>query len=211
MIKVLMVDDHKAMLNGTKMLLESNEMKVTACYSGKDALQILKQQNFDIMIYDLKMPDMNGIELTKNTIEIYPDATILIFSGEDIATNFNILIKAGVSGIIDKACSDTQLIHSIKMALEKMAVLPLELVKQLQFSSPCMENDDTTIEEPLTEIELEVLQHAAKGKTNREIADELNMVQRNVEYHLSHIYKKLNVTSRVYAIRKAVKLALING
>lgn len=67
MINVLMVDDHKAILAGTKMLLESHNMKVTACHSGIAALEILNTEAFDVMIYDLKMPDMNGLELTKKT------------------------------------------------------------------------------------------------------------------------------------------------
>ncbi len=211
MTNVLMVDDHKAILAGTKMLLESHEMKVTACHSGIEALEILKQKTFDVMIYDLKMPDMNGLELTKRTLELHPDATIVILSGEDLFENFDILIKSGVSGILDKSCSDSQLITGIKMAKEKMMLLPLELIRKLNLDKPSSQHYDDSLEEPLTEIELSILQMAANGKTNKEIAENLQMVQRNVEYHLSHIYKKLKVTSRIYAIRKGVRLNLING
>ncbi|HEY9060741.1 MAG TPA: response regulator transcription factor [Pseudobacteroides sp.] len=212
MITVLLVDDHKSILSGTKLLLEENEMEVTTCYTGIDALDILSRQSFDVCIYDLKMPDMDGLMLTKRTLEIHPDAVILIYSGEDIASNFNILIKTGVSGVIDKACSDKHFIAAIKMALEKMVVLPLELVKNLQVVSANNQQyvDDTRVES-LTQQEVDVLFLASKGKTNKEIADELNLAQRSVEYHLSHIYKKLNVTSRVHAIRKAIELNIINN
>jgi len=211
MVSILMVDDHKAVLCGTKMLLESHGMQVTTCHSGIDALEILKKHSFDVMIYDLKMPDMNGLELTKKTLEIYPDATIIILSGENIAENFDILVNSGVSGIIDKSCSDNQLITGIYMAMEKMMILPLDLVRKLAINKMSVNQSTEKLEEPLTEIELEILQHAAAGKTNKEIADELQMVQRNVEYHLSHVYKKMDVPSRVYAIRKGIKLNLING
>lgn len=211
MINVLIVDDHKAILAGTKMLLESHNMNVTACHSGIEALEILESKSFDVMVYDLKMPDMNGLELTKKTLEIYPDATIIILSGEDILENFDLLIKSGVSGIIDKSCSDNQLITGINMALDKMMLLPLELIRKLSLSKTLVQQDDDTLEEPLTEIELDILQQASQGRTNKEIADKLQMVQRNVEYHLSHIYKKLKVTSRVHAIRKGVSLNLIKG
>lgn len=211
MIRVLLVDDHKSILSGTKLLLEENEMEVTTCYTGTDALEILSRQCFDVCIYDLKMPDMDGLMLTKRTLEIHSDAVILIYSGEDIATNFNILIKTGVSGVIDKACSDKHFIAAIRMALEKMVVLPLELVKNLQVVNA---NNQQYVEdarvESLTQQEADVLALASKGKTNKEIADELNLAQRSVEYHLSHIYKKLNVTSRVHAIRKAIELNIIN-
>ncbi|HPT91870.1 MAG TPA: response regulator transcription factor [Acetivibrio sp.] len=211
MVSILMVDDHKAVLSGTKMLLESHGMQVTTCYSGIDALEILKEHSFDVMIYDLKMPDMNGLELTKKTLEIYPDATIIILSGENIAENFDILVSSGVSGIIDKSCSDSQLITGIHMAMEKMMILPLDLVRKLTTNKNQTNESSSKIEEPLTDIELEILQQAAAGKTNKEIADALKMVQRNVEYHLSHIYKKLNVPSRVHAIRKGISLNLIKS
>jgi two-component system competent response regulator ComA len=211
MTNVLIVDDHKAILTGTKMLLESHNMNVTACHSGIEALEILSSKSFDVMVYDLKMPDMNGLELTKKTLEIYPDATIIILSGEDILENFDLLIKAGVSGIIDKSCSDYQLITGINMALDKMMLLPLELIRKLSLSKTQAPQNDDTLEEPLTEIELDILQQASAGRTNKEIAERLQMVQRNVEYHLSHIYKKLKVTSRVHAIRKGVSLNLIKG
>jgi len=211
MTSILIVDDHRAILSGTKMLLESHNMDVTACHSGVDALEILSSKTFDVMVYDLKMPDMNGLELTKKTLKIHPDATIIIFSGEDIYDNFDLLIKSGVSGIIDKACSDYQLITAIKMAQDKMMLLPLELIRKLNLSKPPIQQIDNTLEEPLTEIELEILQQAAMGRTNMEIANDLQMVKRNVEYHLSHIYKKLKVTSRVYAVRKGVRLNLIKS
>lgn len=211
MTNVLIVDDHKAILCGTKMLLESHNMNVTACHSGSEALEILSNKSFDVMIYDLKMPDMNGLELTKRTLEIYPAAIIVILSGEDIFENFDILIQSGVSGIIDKACSDYQLITGIKMAQDKMMLLPLELIRKLNLNRTMVQQDDDTLEEPLTEVELNILQLAAMGRTNMEIADNLQMVKRTIEYHLSHIYKKLKVTSRLYAIRKAVRLNLIKG
>jgi two-component system, NarL family, competent response regulator ComA len=211
MVKVLMVDDHKVIASGTKLLLETHEMVVTTCFSGDEAISILKERTFDIMLYDLKMPDMNGIELTKRTLEIYPEAVIVIFSGEDIANNFSILIKSGVSGVIDKSCSDEQLIFSIKMALEKMIVIPLELIRKIHTNNNTVVEDDDLdfIEEPLTNLEITIIKEAAMGKTNKEIASNLQMVQRNVEYHLTHIYRKLKVTSRVNAIKKCVKLKVI--
>ncbi len=211
MTTVLLVDDHKSLLAGTKLLLEKHNMDVTTCSSGVCAIDILKERKFDVMIYDLKMPDMDGLALTKKTLEIYPDATIIIFSGEDIASNFNLLIKAGVSAIVDKACSDTQFIASISMALEKMVVLPLELVKDLRLGGSSIEESGIDSNyEALTQYEIEILKFASKGKTNKEISEELKLAQRSIEYHLSHIYKKLNVHSRVYAIRKAIQLNLIN-
>jgi len=212
MVTVLLVDDHKSILSGTKLLLESHGMEVTTCYTGIDALGVLSKHSFDICIYDLKMPDMDGLQLTKKTLEIYPEAVILIYSGEDIASNFNVLIKSGISGIVDKACSDKHFIAAINLALEKMVVLPLDLVKGLQVTNTNSQQfvENTKIE-CLNQQEIEVLYLASKGKTNKEISDELNLAQRSVEYHLSHVYKKLNVTSRVHAIRKAIEMNIIHS
>jgi two-component system, NarL family, competent response regulator ComA len=212
MIKVLMVDDHKVIASGTKLLLENHGMNVTTCFSGDEALEIIKTETFDIMLFDLKMPDMNGVQLAKKALEICPEAVILIFSGEDMSNNFSVLIKSGVSGVIDKSCSDEQLIFSIKMALEKMVVIPLELIRKIHVDNPnssIIDDNSDIIEEPLTKLELEIIKEAAMGRTNKEIANNLQMVQRNVEYHLTHIYRKLKVTCRVNAIKKCVKLKII--
>jgi two-component system competent response regulator ComA len=211
MINVLMVDDHKAMLMGTKMLLESHGMKVTAVHSGYDALEILKDRSFDINIYDLKMPDMNGIELSRKTLELRPESIILIFSGEDLAENFNLLVETGVNGMLEKSASERQLTAAIQMALEGMVVLPLNVVRQLRLSgsaSATVEADEGLVE-PLTDLELGIIQQAALGRTNKEISEMLNTVQRNVEYHLSSIYRKLNVSSRMSAVKRAIQLQLI--
>ena len=210
-INVLVVDDHKAVLSGTKLLLEHHGMNVTIAYNGNEALEKMQQHVFDVHLYDLKMPDMNGIELTKKTLELHPQAKIVIFSGEDILSNFNVLIAAGVSGIIDKAASANELMTGIQMAMQRMVVLPLDVVRQLSSNtSQADANESTQLEMPLNELEKSILEKAALGRTNKEIADEFNMVQRNVEYHLSHAYKKLNVTSRVSAIRKAAKMNIIS-
>ena len=113
MITVLLVDDHKSILSGTKLLLESHGMEVTTCYTGVDALEVLSKQRFDICIYDLKMPDMDGLQLTKKTLEIYPDAVILIYSGEDIASNFNVLIKSESAALLIKHAAISILLHQL--------------------------------------------------------------------------------------------------
>ena len=209
MLEVLMVDDHKVLLSGVKILLEQHNMRVTLCYSGMEALHILQERSFDILIYDLKMPDLNGLELTKKTLEIHPESTIIILTGEDVSVNFDVLLQAGVSGIVEKSCSDTQLIASIHMALEKMVILPLQLVRKLQANPLSLDLNESELVQPLTEMELTILQQAAAGRTNKEIGEELRMVTRNVEYHLTNLYRKLKVTSRAYAIKKAIMLNLI--
>lgn len=211
MINILMVDDHKAMLMGTKLLLENHGMKVTAVHSGTEALEILKTKSFDINIYDLKMPDMNGVELSRKTLELRPESIILIFSGEDLAENFNLLVETGVNGMLEKSANERQLIAAIQMALEGYVLLPLNVVRQLKLnngSSAAAEADEGLVE-PLTDLELGIIQQAALGRTNKEISEMLNTVQRNVEYHLSSIYRKLNVSSRMSAVKRAIQLQLI--
>ncbi|TYQ15306.1 UNVERIFIED_CONTAM: LuxR family two component transcriptional regulator [Acetivibrio alkalicellulosi] len=211
MLEILMVDDHISILSGFKSLLKNYHIHATICNSGTEALELLKNRSFDAMVYDLKMPDMNGLELTKKTLKIYPDAIIVILSGENISDNFDVLMESGVSGILDKSCTDQQLVTGIKMATEKMMLLPVKFVRKLNICKSEIDRNSYSIEQPLTQIESEVLQQAALGKTNKEIAENLQLVQRSVEYHLSSIYKKLNVTSRVYAIKKAFNLNLIKS
>ncbi len=211
MISVLMVDDHKAMLLGTKLLLEGHGMHVTVKHSGTDALELLAKQDFNIMIYDLKMPDMNGVELAKRTLKLKAEAIVLIFSGEDLAENYNLLVDTGVSGMLEKSASENQLVTAIHMALEGMVVLPLTIARQLRLPVTGQAAENEKEIEPLNETEVNIIQQAALGKTNKEISETFNMVQRNVEYHLSSVYRKLGAASRLDAIRKAIHHQIIKS
>jgi len=213
MIQILLVDDHPSVGEGTKSMIEQeDDMKVAVVTSSMEALEVLKSQRFDVLMFDLNMPVINGLELTRRVIAINSDTPILIYTGYDISSHFNILVEARVSGFISKTASREQLITAIRCALRGEAVVPVSLLHQLR------RNDARTAgsakEKSLEGISIDekeqmILQEVARGKGNREIAEILLMSQRTVEYNLTRIFGKLNVRSRAEAIIEAKRLGLI--
>lgn len=190
-----------------KEILKKYNMEVIVCHEGNEALNLLKDSkvNIDVFLYDLKMPGMDGLELSLKTLEITPQAKIIImFSGDEIHIYFNKLVEAGIKGFIDKSYTDSLIVSSILMCLKGAVLFPENLLQKLKVDS------ELAVDEHLTNIELDILQQVAAGKTNKEIASDLQMSTRNVEYHLSKIYKKLKVTSRYCAVKKGTMLNLIN-
>ncbi|EHQ90418.1 response regulator transcription factor [Desulfosporosinus youngiae] len=213
MIQILLVDDHPSVGEGTKSMIEQDvEMKVTVVTSSMEALEVLKSETFDVLMFDLNMPVINGLELTRRAIAINPDTPILIYTGYDISSHFNILVEARVSGFISKTASQEQLVNAIRCVLRGEAVVPISLLHQLRRNDvrAIVSANEVNLEGiSIDEKEQTILQEVARGRSNREIADSLLMSQRMVEYNLTRIFGKLKVRSRSEAIFEAKRLGLI--
>jgi Response regulator containing a CheY-like receiver domain and an HTH DNA-binding domain len=212
-IRVLLVDDHPSVGEGTKHMIEQDpDIQVTIVFSGVEALDRIEHDTFDVMLFDLNMPTISGLELTKRVIASDPDAIVLIYTGYDLATHYNMLLDAGVSGFISKASTREQLITAIRCALRGEAVVPVQLLKQLRRSEVRFQQSDGKVVEEVSINEKEqlILREVATGSSNKEIAAKLFMSQRTVEYNLTRIFEKLNVRSRSEAIVEAGRLGLIN-
>ena len=213
MIQILLVDDHPSVGEGTKSMIEQEvDMNVTVITSSMEALEILKRETFDVLMFDLNMPVINGLELTRRVTAIDSDTPIIIYTGYDITSHFNILVEVRVSGFISKTASREQLITAIRCALRGEAVIPVSLLHQLRRNDARVVDlgDGESLKDVcIHEKEQAILQEVASGKSNREIADILLMSQRTVEYNLTRIFGKLNVHSRSEAIFEAKRLGLI--
>ncbi|WP_046180297.1 response regulator transcription factor [Domibacillus tundrae] len=212
MIEILLVDDHPTVMEGTKMLLEQEEdIKVSLAYSGNQALEMAGTQQFDIMLFDLHMPDINGIDLTKQVLTLKPNAVILIYSGFEFKNHFNLLIESGVSGFVQKTVNKEQLVRTVRCALKGEVILPLSLVKQLRRTTLHVSDVKKEIDvQAISNKEYKILREISKGRSNKEIADSLLMSQRSLEYSLTNIFQKLNVKSRIEAAMKAKETGLLS-
>ncbi|MDL4838912.1 response regulator transcription factor [Aquibacillus rhizosphaerae] len=209
MIKILIVDDHEVVGEGTKSLLSSvEEFRVDFIVCSKEANELIKKNKYDVYIFDLNMPGKNGVELTDHLLSIDEDAKVIIFTGHDISSHFNHLVEIGVSGFISKECSKKQLIRAIWCAIDGQAVVPVELLYQLRRTENQVKlrNGNSV---SLSQTEEAILIRVAKSNSNDEIADELYMSRRNVERHLTKIFKKLQVNSRSEAMIKGKELGLL--
>jgi two-component system competent response regulator ComA len=194
------------------MIEQDPDIQVTIVFSGVEALERIDQSTFDVMLFDLNMPVISGLELTKRVIASDPDAVVLIYTGYDLATHYNMLLDTGVSGFISKAATREQLITAIRCAMRGEAVVPVQLLKQLRRSEVRFQQSDGKVVEEVSINEKEqlILREVATGGSNKEIAAKLFMSQRTVEYNLTRIFEKLNVRSRSEAIVEAGRLGLIN-
>lgn len=214
MINILIVDDHPSIGEGTKVIIEQQaDMKADVMTESEKVIERLTEKQYDIYVVDLFMPKLNGAELAKEILQMDPDAMILIYTGYDIMTHYNMMMAAGVSGFISKTATAEQLITSIRCALREEVVIPLQLLKQLRR----VETRPTTDEAQeslsgiiLSEREQQILEQVAAGLTNAAIALNLNMSQRTIELSLTKIFTKLGVGSRTEAYIKAQEYGLLS-
>jgi two-component system competent response regulator ComA len=209
MIKILLVDDHPSVMEGTKVLLEQEaDMQVSLAQSAAIAKEILDSQPVDVMLIDLHMPDINGIDLAKQILSMVPKIIVLIYTGFEFKDHFNLMIDSGISGFVLKTANKEQLVTAIRCAMREEMILPLSLVRQLRRTKERLTeriNDAGAI----TEKEYDILKQLAKGKSNKDIAELMFMSQRSLEYAITHLFQKLNVKSRIEAALKAKQMGLL--
>ncbi|SIS51044.1 response regulator transcription factor [Salimicrobium flavidum] len=216
MTNILIIDDHPAVGTGTKAMIEQNsEMKVDVVEKATEVEAMVSQGNYEVLLIDLYMPGVNGLELSKRIKKEWPEITTLIYTGFDLSTHFNMLVEAEIDGFVSKTASQEQLLTAIRCAMRDEVVVPLHLFKQLrrtEASATSIRMNWTKEEEALSlnEKEQAILKEVSKGLTNKTIATNLHMSQRSVEYTLTGIFNKLDVRSRTEALYKAQELGLIS-
>jgi len=213
-IRVLVADDHAVIRQGLKMLLESRpEIDVIGdCENGREALLMVEGSKPDVVLMDVVMPGLNGIEATRQIRRASPATRVVILSGFVDEEQITGAIRAGASGYLVKNSDVSELVLAIQTvhrgnqyysaALSEGFDIP-EL--QLQARRP----DQRTGVDALTPREREVLQLIAEGRTNQQVADELVVSIKTVEAHKAHIMDKLKAKSRTDLIRYALKRGIV--
>ncbi|KOR90604.1 response regulator transcription factor [Paenibacillus solani] len=213
MIEILLVDDHPSVMEGTKVLLEQEkDMFVKLANTPERALELVRTTNFDVMLIDMHMPGMNGIDLAGKILEIKPDAVMLIYTGFEVSNHFNLILETGLAGFVSKTSGKEQLVTAVRCALRGEVVLPLTLVKQLRRVTPSGSERTTgaAMSQSITDKEYSILKEIARGKSNKEIAGTVIMSQRSLEYCLTNLFQKLSVKSRIEAALKAKQMGILS-
>ncbi|MFC9540840.1 response regulator transcription factor [Lysinibacillus sp. NPDC056959] len=213
MVNILVVDNHKAVGEGIKLLLEQeSDFYVTVVKTDEETLVALSQQTFDIFLFDINMPFLNDQRFVKKVGQLNSEAIKIIYTGYKIEPFFNILIESDVTSFVCKTASKENLIMAIRSALDGNAMMPVKLLRQLKLAGTQknkIEIMHQLIQYDLKKDELAVLKLVAAGKTNKEIAENLFVSLRTVEYRLTKIFKKLQVYSRIEAVEKIRKIGLL--
>ncbi|HCG98299.1 MAG TPA: DNA-binding response regulator [Actinobacteria bacterium] len=207
-IRILLAEDHVLVRESLREYLEKDpDLEVVGeAGDGEQMVALAEELQPDIIVADVSMPKVNGIEATKAIKALNLSIPILILTAYDYDQYIFSLLEAGAAGYLLKDISGQELIDSIIAINKGDSVLhPTVARKLMQRFRGTTKNDEHRPFEKLTEREVEVLRLAAQGKSNREIAEELVLSVRTVEAHLGHIFNKLNVSSRTEAVILALK------
>jgi DNA-binding NarL/FixJ family response regulator len=218
-IRVVLCEDQPQILkNQLKILQDSPEIQVIGtALSGEAALELLEKTQPDVLLQDLGLPRMSGIEVTREVKRRWPAVEVLIFTIFDEEEKVIDAVKAGASGYLLKGTSSERLLEAIREVKAGGSIIQPSLARRLLRHFHVPETDARPApafrEEPplrpLTEREIEILRLIAKGLSNNEAAVVLNLSRATVRTHLEHIYDKLEVTNRVEAVTEGLRKGLI--
>ncbi|MBM6619187.1 response regulator [Bacillus suaedaesalsae] len=210
MIKLMLVDDHAILRDGLRNLLEIEEdiQVVGEAVSGEDAIGNIGECNPDVVLMDINMPRMNGVEVTGILKKLYPEIKILVLTMHNHDEYFLAAIREGADGYLLKDAPFDQVIDAIRSVARGESVIHPSMTKKLLNLHQQKKQEEN--ENALTEREKEVLQCLVEGLSNKEIADKLFISDKTVKIHVSKIFKKLNVKSRSQVVIYAVQHQLVN-
>jgi len=213
-IKVLLVDDHTVVLKGLAFFLSTQEdlELVGEANNGKEALKKVGEAQPDIVLMDLYMPEMDGIEATSCIKKEYPNVKVLVLTSFSDQAHVLPALKAGASGYILKDVEPDQLVEAIRSAYKGNIQLHPDIASALLSQTLPQEEKQESSNihvNVLTARENEVLQLLAKGMSNKEIASVLVITEKTVKAHVSSILGKLNLSDRTQAALYAVKNGIV--
>lgn len=210
MHKIVLVDDHKLFRDGLKLLL-NNTGKTTVvaeASNGKEFMEILKNHKDDIVFMDIQMPEMNGIEATREALKLYPDVKIIALTmfGED--EYYYQMIEAGVKGFLLKDTNMDEVMEAIELVARGENCFSKELLYHIVRNLSQTKNTDYT-DPNLSDREVEILQLICEGLSNQEIADKLFISKRTVDKHRSNILDKTGVNNTASLVMYSIKQGII--
>ena len=208
-IRILIADDHEVVRSGLKSLVAGTDIKVVAEVStGEDAVRSVDENEFDVVLLDIRMDNGDGLTALGRIKLDHPDLPILMLSTYDNPTYVARAVALGASGYLLKGSSRDRLIEAIQTAAKGESAWAREELRRVTgaLSTPRLAAD---IEVPLTKRESEVLQQLAFGLTNKEIAQALGISYETVKEHVQHILRKVGVADRTQAAVWAVRKGLV--
>ncbi|MDN5346626.1 MAG: two-component system, NarL family, response regulator DegU [Clostridia bacterium] len=213
-IRVLIADDHPLVREGIRKILglEPRISIVGEATDGQEAVELAKSCRPDIVLMDINMPRINGIEATKAIKKSLPDTSIIALTIHDDDEYIMELLRAGISGYVLKDIGTEALLNTVLQVAEGLPVIHPGIAKKMLGLLQNKHSPDPGNRNPLlTSREKEVLLHVVKGKSNREIAKELYISEKTVKNHLTNIFRKLGVHDRTQAALYALKHGLTDA
>lgn len=214
-INVFVVDDHQIFLDGIVSLLddEPNIRIAGTANNGKEAIDRIKSTKVDVVLMDINMPEMDGLEATKQLRKLYPDIKILMLTMHSEARFIKECLEIGAKGYVMKNISKDDLLKAIDTVNQDKSYLDADSQEKLISSMSGTDEDDTRnydeLAAQITQRELEILQLIALGLTSQDIANKLFISKNTVETHRKNMLAKLNVNNTAALLKIAYKKNLV--
>jgi DNA-binding NarL/FixJ family response regulator len=202
-IRVLTADDHPVVREGVRAMIANEEdmALVAEAVDGREAIALYQVHQPDVVLMDLRMPGMDGVDATRAIVTVDPGARIVALTSYEGDADIHRALDAGARGYLLKDMLGTQVIRAIRDVAAGKLVIPPEVAGRLIDSLPKVK---------LTARELEVLRLAARGLRNREIAGEIGRTEGTVKEHLRHVMEKLGAGDRTKAVTAALQRGIIH-
>ena len=214
-IRLLLVDDHAVVRTGLRMLLEgeSDIEIVGEAENASDALNQISQLNPDVILMDIGLPDMSGIEATRKIMQLAPDTAVVALTIHEDEEYFFKMLDAGASGYVPKRAAPEELLSAIRVTAQGEVYLYPSLAKLLvkDYLTQSLLPKNRAKLDGLTPREHEVLTLLADGSSNYEIADQLSISPKTVSRHRENIMGKLDLHSRSELVKYAIRKGIIQA
>jgi two-component system, NarL family, invasion response regulator UvrY len=209
MIRIGIVDDHDIVREGIRRILECHKdlVVVGMANNGLEALKLLKKQKIDVLLLDLDMPDMDGLEVTKQAVPMYPDTKILILTMHDDQEYAERVMKAGATGFILKASSPNELPNIVRRVASGAIHVDSTIMEKTAMKSYRQKDQSPTSR--LSDREFQIIKRLVKGMSQKDIASELNLSMSTVATHKRRLMEKLNLKNNSDIIRFAINNGII--
>jgi NarL family two-component system response regulator LiaR len=208
-ISILLAEDHVVVRQGTRQLLEREpDFKIVGeAGDGEEAVKLAKELKPDVIIMDVAMPRLSGVEATRQIKAVLPAVSVLVLTGYDYDEYIFSMLEAGAAGYLLKNVSGDELIGAVRAVYAGEPMIHPDVLRKMmtRFKTPPAAAAPVHVSSPLSEREMEVLKIAAKGMSNRDIAGELFISERTVQAHMRSVFNKLGVGSRSEAILYGLK------
>ena len=208
-IRLLVIDDHEVVRLGVETIVTGTDIEVVGqAASGEDGMRLTKELNPDVLLLDVRLPDVDGLNVLGRLKADVPDLPILMLSTYDNPTYIARAVALGACGYVLKGSSRDELIGAIRTAARGDSVWKRDELRRVTgaLATPRVGSD---VDVPLTQRESEVLRQMAFGLTNKEIAQALEISYETVKEHVQHILRKVGVTDRTQAAVWAVRQGLV--
>ena len=213
-VRILIADDHAVLREGMRQLLEQeSDMEVIGeANDGQEAVSMVSELDPDVVLMDIVMPKLTGVEATRLIKKSKPSTCILILTAYSDIRYILGLLEAGASGYLLKSARSDEIVGAIRAVRAGESVLDSLATRKLleRVVSLTKESDESKEKGQLSPREIEILRLAARGMSNRDIAAKLELSMRTVKAHLSNIFNKMRCSSRTEAIVKGFKEGYVN-